>query len=380
MLFQDNFIFINILLFFIIQFFMTAAFIKDFSLSAIFSILAFGLVATTWFVTNFVPQYFDLLYFLANEQRISLLIITQAILLLIITNLLRNISDKHHFWQMLNYQSTVNFKKGIFLFAIFFCLVILEYHLMLKGAFFPNLFMIVVLFLVIFLLFYALTMKNISYQRKVAVENLELTLQEEQTYYEKAREYRHDFRSILVSLQAYLDTDNLCGAKQFLTDVLQDSAQYFDNYHFLQLTTVSNPAVKGLLLDFIARCKEKNIPVTLEINDAGQAIPIPLIDFLRCLSIVMNNALESTQSLSKPGKIQLSYYTDTKDIRFLVKNSVIKKPDITQILKKGSTSKVDHEGLGLPFIQKMSKIYSCFDFFISSTDSEFSVLLHFMLH
>ncbi|MDT0901785.1 hypothetical protein, partial [Staphylococcus pseudintermedius] len=152
-----------------------------------------------------------------------------AILLLIITNLLRNISDKHHFWQMLNYQSTVNFKKGIFLFAIFFCLVILEYHLMLKGAFFPNLFMIVVLFLVIFLLFYALTMKNISYQRKVAVENLELTLQEEQTYYEKAREYRHDFRSILVSLQAYLDTDNLCGAKQFLTDVLQDSAQYFDN-------------------------------------------------------------------------------------------------------------------------------------------------------
>lgn len=378
-LFQDKLIFINIFLFLIVQFFLTALFIKNFFLSAAFLVFEFNLVVIIWFVTLFIPQKFNVLIFLHREHKIILLIISQSMLLLTILNFIRSLSDRYRFREKINYFININFRKGVLMFSVFSCLAILECHLMIKGAFFPNLFMIIVLSLVTLLLFKSLIIDSINYQNQVSIKNLQLILKEEDYYYKKAREYRHDFRSLLVCLQEYLNIGDISGAQQFLEAVVEDKSKYFDEYHFTQVSNVSNPAIKGLLQDFIVQCNLNHIPTSIEVADAGQNIPIPLIDFSRCLSIVMNNALESSVLASTTPKIILIYKNTPELIQFCIRNTVSEKPDLSRILEKGVSTKQNHEGLGLPFILKTSKKYACFTFSISNSSNEFSIVLSLVI-
>lgn len=181
---------------------------------------------------------------------------------------------------------------------------------------------------------------------------------EEANRLDLANEFRHDYRNILTSLISYLKQDQSKKALDYLYSIVDYSNPLIKTDYYSFISTINILPVQGLLITFFEKCDEKDIPVSFSTNQqvSPYDITINLLDFIRCFSIILDNALEASLTALNPF-IQIKITTLNEMTVFEVKNSFDYQIPLEQVMKNKFTTKKNHQGKGLYIFSKLLNQY-----------------------
>ncbi|MHC5372248.1 GHKL domain-containing protein [Enterococcus sp. LJL120] len=329
-------------------------------------------LSITWLLTYDLPRYFLGTEFYQNKLIFLILVISQLILLTLISFLANSIYKRLNLRRLFS-----EIKKKYTHFAIGSLLVygslfmLNQYYLytLAYSAILLSFFLLVVcsLFLAAFMVILA-TLYS-SEQQKSYLNTSIVSINQS---YNQMQNFRHGYKNILISLSHYLEKDELTNAKSYLQEIIQYSNKIIDTDNYSLLTNLNNYPLQALLISFINKLEESpfQIDFNLSVEEADYKIFFELIDLVRCLSILLDNAFESIDPREK-NLITLQIYRKEKRTIFELKNTVFEDISVTSTLKKNFSTKKGHSGRGLYSLNQIISDYSNMDFQIEIVDKMF---------
>ena len=222
-----------------------------------------------------------------------------------------------------------------------------------------NGFIITILTLSAVLIFYGMydiLMKN----HELALQQAQAEIMQDYTnrmesFYEEIREFRHDYRNILVTMQDYIDNGDVEDLQKYFHDkILSDTDILSDDGFFLgKLHLIEDHAVKSLLYTKLITILNHKLSLTLELTDHVPVIPLDSLLLCRVLGILLDNAIEASMA-SESKMLHLAIVCTDTATTFVVSNSTspLTVP-ISQLSTQGFTTKENHSGLGLATVHKL---------------------------
>lgn len=166
--------------------------------------------------------------------------------------------------------------------------------------------------------------------------------------YDKVKGFKHDFDSIVSSLNGYIEQNDMNGLKQYFSEVKKD-CKIADDLALINPRTINNPEIYSLLNNEYAKASALGINFELEFFLNLNELEINIYFFSRILGVLLDNAIEAAEN-SKEKFVKISFIRENVNGRAVItiENSYSNKNiDLENIFKKGITSKECHAGLGL---------------------------------
>jgi len=164
------------------------------------------------------------------------------------------------------------------------------------------------------------------------------------------RKFKHDYKNILLSIDAFVKEDDWDGLKRYIPDVRAASSVIItDEFALENLSKVKLLEIKVLLAEKLMVAQNIDIDVhsTFEADDEIDAIPINSAVLVRMLGIILDNAVEELQTLGK-GQLSITCFKVGHAVNFVVKNTCRPDlPNIRQLNQPGYSTKGENRGLGL---------------------------------
>lgn len=224
------------------------------------------------------------------------------------------------------------------------------------------------------LVFYCFLINTyINYQKNI--ENLHVlseTYNYEKRKFEESSEFKHDYKALLISLSSCINDNDIVEAKKLLNQIVDTSTYLFSPNIYSKIGQLDNLPIQGLFTDFYLKCTEEQITVELNLVEIPRNLEIDNIDFIRCISILLNNSIEHTKELSGDNTISVDMKDDgNSKITLTIKNPLKERINLEEIYKKGFSTKSLHKGLGLNNIRKISKINPDIKLYLRQSSNEF---------
>jgi two-component system sensor histidine kinase AgrC len=233
---------------------------------------------------------------------------------------------------------------------------------------------------IIFLLFFPYFILRIFYvsflEQKQLIQILSHALEIEREENTQIKQIKHDYKDLLISLQLSLKNQDYYQAEHDLLELKGYSEKNFYPSNFqTKLNRIHLPQLRYFLQEKLASFDPEKIEIRLIIEQDITMININILDYLRCLSILLNNAYEELQNgdCSEKKYLCLKLRTKNNNLEFLIENSIHSKSKITKIFEKGTSTKEKHEGLGLYTFEKICNQYHNVNFTIETTINSFSI-------
>lgn len=169
----------------------------------------------------------------------------------------------------------------------------------------------------------------------------------------------HDYKNMVTGLYAYADEGDTNSIKNYIsTKLLQvDIAVQQNIRQMKQVSRISLPELKGLVLGKLIVAEQKEISVNLEVQHSIDEISMETGNFVRCVGILLDNALEEAEKFSKP-EIAVIFLQEGNMLTVVVRNPILQKPDLSRIYQAGYSTKGEKRGLGLVSYQEILRQYS----------------------
>jgi len=223
-----------------------------------------------------------------------------------------------------------------------------------------SLFAIIILLVLVGLFEY--NTKNIVYKER---QNMwQSVIEQQQSYIQNLEEiqknlkiYRHDFKNIMSGIYLSAKEGNIEKVKNFMQEMFEDFETSIDGKINLanQLTNIYITEVKSLLMLKINEMQQHNIPLHLEVFYPVKDINMDKKDLIRCIGILLDNAIEEAKENN--GDVVVVITSDQNGVLFLIENSISKEISISNIRKKGYSTKGEDRGLGLFSYQQITDKY-----------------------
>lgn len=315
-------------------------------LSAIFILTQNTLLSLTWTLGNDIPNFIN------NGAYNTSHFIVQLSLLAIIVTVLTLIASKTEILKSLN-QVHKQYLLTSFLVIISNCSVLIIRQYMASIASLTNYFyltVILVLYSVASLLVLFLINKNS--QDKLFIELLSKQSMIDSEQQLLAKEFKHDYKAFLSGIRGYLDNNDITGAKNYINSLEASSSTLLKESYFHQIKTIPYSAIQGILAQSISTCEINNLELTLNIQSFPSNVNMELIDFLRCLSILINNAIEHSSK-----KVYISLIGIDNGLKITVRNTCETTYTISDFFIKNHSTKKNHYGIGLNIFSKIVNQY-----------------------
>jgi|SRR5690625_3068337 len=180
------------------------------------------------------------------------------------------------------------------------------------------------------------------------VEKLELT-------HEELASFRHDYLNVLSSLDEGVRNKDLQQIEQVYYDVVAPTARLINNQELdiVKLSRVMIPEVKSVLSVKVISAQQQQIKVSVDIPSVIEGVKMPVIDFIRSISVLLDNAIEEAVH-SEAKVLQIAFFEMDDCQYFIVKNSCQwKKIDLQKIYDQSYSSKDGDRGHGLFSLKRM---------------------------
>lgn len=180
-----------------------------------------------------------------------------------------------------------------------------------------------------------------------------------ESLYTQIRGFRHDYTNLLVSLNEAINSNDMPAVKNIYNAVLADSGKSLnsDSYQIGNLAKIGNPSIKSIISAKLMEAHQKGITLTVEVEDYMDSPKMELLDFIRILSILLDNAIEAAESCQKPSLV-FAFFKDKGSDILIVENSTEKKRVNTKtIFQRGFSSKGDNRGIGLANVKEILDKY-----------------------
>lgn len=282
-------------------------------------------------------------------------------------------NDRTHFWNFLYERPKKNRLLSIVILFIILSLAVIHGHFAWTQNWLFGMYTAFILGSVCLLL--ALVVHNsIENQKKLnELRTLTEIYSVEVSKNELTSEFQHDFKALLISLNSCLKENAIDDAKRLLSQVIVDSKEIFQTNSYAGINRLNNVPLQGLVLNFLKDCEENGISAEVTLVPVPITLQVEVIDLVRGLSILLNNAYENTVILPPHLHRLTIVMKDSGEgqLSIIITNPIEKKIEIEQILKKGYSTKEGHKGIGLNYLKRITSDDSHLHLYLRQTKKAF---------
>lgn len=219
-----------------------------------------------------------------------------------------------------------------------------------------------IVFVGLLLTFFSMNSHKVQIEKEIELEQKKFEQKHLQTYtdeivtlYNEIRGFRHDYTDMLVSLRMAIESKDLQEIDRVYSEVLVKANQKLrsDKYTYFDLNNIEDSALRSLIAQSIVNAKTNDVEYTLEVKDIITPLSMELLDLVRVMSVLLNNAVEgAVESYQK----QLEVAIIKLDLETLVviqnscKKRKVKSEDLFEL---GFSTKGRHRGLGLNNVKEI---------------------------
>ena len=304
---------------------------------------------------NFVLQYYGLFF----------LVVTVLTYLVIVTII-------RYFHLELNY-----FDKDYlypFLKKVFFALLLLHIvsfisdmvstikHLNSFGSILSS-----IVFISLLLTFFAMNSHKEQMEKEIALKQKKFEQKHLQNYtdeivglYNEIRGFRHDYAGMLVSMQMSIDSGDLQEIDRVYNEVLV-KANYklrSDKYTYFDLNNIEDSALRSLVAQSIVYARNNGVEFTLEVKDTITKLPIELLDLVRIMSVLLNNAVEGSADSYKKQMEVAVIKMETETVIVIQNSCKMTMTPSGDLFALGFSTKGRNRGVGLNNVKELLDKYN----------------------
>src|SRR5699024_5957944 len=105
--------------------------------------------------------------------------------------------------------------------------------------------------------------------------------------------FRHDYINVLLALDEGVRTKNIKQIEQIYQDVIAPTSKFINNreLEIVKLSRIIVPEIKSTLSVKVIAAKQQQVKVMIDIPETIEEIAMPIISFLRAISILVDNAI-----------------------------------------------------------------------------------------
>ncbi len=201
------------------------------------------------------------------------------------------------------------------------------------------------------------TNRRLQAQRDIIAQQMlyERSLEEVR---QEMRSFRHDYKNILSGMSQQAKE----GETNVLSRELEKLEAGFDRRlgeKIQESTQVGNlriPQVRSLLLAKLVDMEEKGVECRLEVLYPVETVNMDAWDFVRCVGVLVDNALEASLETEKPW-VEIVLLQQGTNLELRVGNTWTGRTDPARIWNEGYSTKGKGRGTGLSGLQRILRDY-----------------------
>mgnify|MGYP000293322742 FL=1 len=233
-----------------------------------------------------------------------------------------------------------------------------------------------VVFVGLLLTFFAMNSHKVQVEKEIALKQKKFEQKHLQTYtdeivelYNEIRGFRHDYAGMLVSMQMAIDSGDLQEINRVYNEVLVKANQKLrsEKYTYFDLNNIEDSALRSLIAQSIVYARKNDVEFTLEVKDIITRLSIDLLDLVRIMSILLNNAVEGAAD-SYLKQMEVAVIKMDFETVIVIQNSCkITMTPSEDLFALGFSTKGRNRGLGL---NNVKEILDKYDNIILETEME----------
>ena len=249
------------------------------------------------------------------------------------------------------------FKKVIFAFFALHILLFISDMLNIHEHFnsFSSI-LATIVFICLLLIFFAMNSHKVRVEKEIALKQKKFEQEHLQTYtdeivglYNEIRGFRHDYAGMLVSMQMAIDSGDLQEIYRVYNEVLVKANQKLrsDKYTYFDLNNIEDSALRSLIAQSIVYARNNDVEFTLEVKDIITRLSIDLLDLVRIMSVLLNNAVEgAAESYLKQMEVAV-IKMDLETVIVIQNSCRITMTPSEDLFELGFSTKGRNRGIGL---------------------------------
>ena len=243
-----------------------------------------------------------------------------------------------------------------------------------------------IVFICLLLIFFAMNAKKVQVEREIALNQKKFEQEHLQTYtdeivalYNEIRGFRHDYAGMLVSMQMAIDSKDLQEIDRIYNQVLVKANQKLrsDKYTYFDLNNIEDSALRSLIAQSIVYARNKDVEFTLEVKDIITRLSIDLLDLVRIMSVLLNNAVEgAAESYSKQMEVAV-IKMDLETVIVIQNSCKYTMTPSEDLFELGFSTKGRNRGIGLNNVKEILGKYENIILETEMEDSTFRQIIRF---
>ena len=243
-----------------------------------------------------------------------------------------------------------------------------------------------IVFICLLLIFFAMNAKKVQVEREIALNQKKFEQEHLQTYtdeivalYNEIRGFRHDYAGMLVSMQMAIDSKDLQEIDRIYNQVLVKANQKLrsDKYTYFDLNNIEDTALRSLIAQSIVYARNKDVEFTLEVKDIITRLSIDLLDLVRIMSVLLNNAVEgAAESYSKQMEVAV-IKMDLETVIVIQNSCKYTMTPSEDLFELGFSTKGRNRGIGLNNVKDILDKYENIILETEMEDSKFRQIIRF---
>ena len=243
-----------------------------------------------------------------------------------------------------------------------------------------------IVFICLLLIFFAMNSHKVGVEKEIALKQKKFEQEHLQTYtdeivglYNEIRGFRHDYAGMLVSMQMAIDSRDLQEIDRVYNEVLVKANQKLrsDKYTYFDLNNIEDSALRSLIAQSIVYARNKNVEFTLEVKDTITKLSIDLLDLVRMMSVLLNNAVEgAAESYLKQMEVAV-IKMDLETVIVIQNSCKITMTPSEDLFELGFSTKGRNRGIGLNNVKEILGKYENIILETEMEDSTFRQIIRF---
>ena len=279
------------------------------------------------------------------------------------------------------------FKKVIFAFFALHILLFISDMVNIHEHFYSfSSILATIVFICLLLIFFAMNAKKVQIEKEIALKQKKFEQEHLQTYtdeivglYNEIRGFRHDYAGMLVSMQMAIDSKDLQEIDRIYNEVLVKANQKLrsDKYTYFDLNNIEDSALRSLIAQSIVYARNNDVEFTLEVKDIITRLSIDLLDLVRIMSVLLNNAVEgAAESSSKQMEVAV-IKMDLETVIVIQNSCKITMTPSEDLFELGFSTKGRNRGIGLNNVKEILDKYENIILETEMEDSKFRQIIRF---
>ncbi|MBC1551994.1 GHKL domain-containing protein [Listeria booriae] len=190
--------------------------------------------------------------------------------------------------------------------------------------------------------------------------------------------FRHDYKNILLTMSIFMENDDMEGLKNyFYNDLKLHSKEELDLAPlFKDLQNIKILPLKGIIVEKVKQAEQQGSSISLHVPTEVVQTSMPTIKLVRCLSILLDNALEESKQVTN-SEIHVEIRNDSgaTTIKITNKKQNTKAIPVGTLTRKGYTTKGEGRGKGLSSLTRLINTTKNASYVIQQDDETFSCFI-----